>query len=104
MPGQRILRVHRGEQVHKVGEGPVHLLRAGLLGELHARAPHNAQVGLAKRRDLKPENILYDSAKGVLKVVDLGSALQFDSSEISERKRVGTSYYIAPEVLLRNYN
>ena len=55
-------------------------------------------------RDLKPENILYDSAKGVLKVVDLGSALQFDSSEISERKRVGTSYYIAPEVLLRNYN
>jgi len=37
-------------------------------------------------------------------VVDLGSALQFDNSDILERKRVGTSYYIAPEVLNRNYN
>lgn len=39
-----------------------------------------------------------------MKVVDLGSAIQFNSSEIVERKRVGTSYYIAPEVLNRQYN
>lgn len=54
--------------------------------------------------DLKPENILFDPQKGIIKVVDLGSALQFYNSDIIERKRVGTSYYIAPEVLSRNYN
>lgn len=47
---------------------------------------------------------MYDPISGTLKIVDLGSALQFDSSECIDRKRVGTSYYIAPEVLARLYN
>jgi serine/threonine protein kinase len=47
-------------------------------------------------RDLKPENIMYDPNSGTLKIVDLGSAIDFNNSECAERKRVGTSYYIAP--------
>jgi serine/threonine protein kinase len=47
-------------------------------------------------RDLKPENVLYDAESGSVKVVDLGSAMEFENSDICERKRVGTSYYIAP--------
>jgi serine/threonine protein kinase len=55
-------------------------------------------------RDLKPENIMYDQTSSALKIVDLGSAIEFNSSDCEERKRVGTSYYIAPEVLVRFYN
>jgi calcium-dependent protein kinase len=47
---------------------------------------------------------MYDYSSGTLKIVDLGSALEFTSNECVERKRVGTSYYIAPEVLSRCYN
>ncbi|CAM5999167.1 unnamed protein product, partial [Sphagnum balticum] len=54
--------------------------------------------------DLKPENIMHDSKTGATKIVDLGSALQFQDDFCVERKRVGTSYYIAPEVLNRFYN
>lgn len=47
---------------------------------------------------------MYDPNSGTLKIVDLGSAIDFNNSECAERKRVGTSYYIAPEVLNRFYN
>lgn len=32
-------------------------------------------------RDLKPENIMYDTFSGVLKIVDLGSSMEFPNSE-----------------------
>lgn len=47
---------------------------------------------------------MYDAVSGAIKIVDLGSALEYNSSDCAERKRVGTSYYIAPEVLARFYN
>lgn len=47
---------------------------------------------------------MYDTFSGILKIVDLGSSMEFPNSECQERKRVGTSYYIAPEVLARFYN
>lgn len=47
---------------------------------------------------------MYDAPSGALKIVDLGSSLEYTTSECVERKRVGTSYYIAPEVLSRCYN
>lgn len=55
-------------------------------------------------RDLKPENIMYSPKDKVLKIIDFGSGVKFNSNDIKPRKRVGTSYYIAPEVLTRNYN
>lgn len=56
-------------------------------------------------RDLKPENILFESKKPTanLKVIDFGTSRKFDSQK-KLTKRLGTPYYIAPEVLMKNYD
>ncbi|CAD8069532.1 unnamed protein product [Paramecium primaurelia] len=56
-------------------------------------------------RDLKPENILFESKKpnSNLKIIDFGTSRKMDSNQ-NLTKRLGTPYYIAPEVLKRNYN
>ena len=59
-------------------------------------------------RDLKPENILIPTGKKkidytLLKIIDFGSSvLKKDDGKMTFR--LGTPYYIAPEVLLENYN
>jgi calcium-dependent protein kinase len=57
-------------------------------------------------RDLKPENILLEtSKKGDLniKIIDFGTSNYFDKNTKLTLK-VGTPYYIAPEVLKKDYN
>ena len=58
-------------------------------------------------RDLKPENILIVSKEQdlfpIIKVCDFGTSKIFEKGKI-ERKLVGSSYYIAPEVLKKKYN
>ena len=58
-------------------------------------------------RDLKPENILIISKDKdgypTIKVCDFGTSKIFEKGKI-ERKLVGSSYYIAPEVLKKKYN
>lgn len=57
-------------------------------------------------RDIKPENILIERKEDKIlrvKICDLGSATIFSRGHY-ERKIVGSSYYIAPEVLKKNYN
>ena len=53
-------------------------------------------------RDLKPENILFDSksANSNLKVIDFGASTKFDHNE-KMTKRIGTPFYVAPEILLK---
>ena len=59
-------------------------------------------------RDLKPENLLLDVAPKEgqpinIKVIDFGtSCLIGDNQKL--KQRLGTAYYIAPEVLSMNYN
>ncbi len=66
-------------------------------------------------RDLKPENFLYaDGRPGApLKLIDFGLSKRFlepgepggDSEQVTSMKtRVGTPYYIAPEVLKKEYD
>eukprot|EP00922_Rhytidocystis_sp_ex-Travisia-forbesii_P018963 GHVS01028161.1.p1 GENE.GHVS01028161.1~~GHVS01028161.1.p1 ORF type:complete len:704 (+),score=129.27 GHVS01028161.1:94-2205(+) len=56
-------------------------------------------------RDLKPENLLLDSSAddAIIKIVDFGLAAHFTAQEILKEK-LGTAYYIAPEVLQSNYD
>ena len=59
-------------------------------------------------RDLKPENILIESvdqATGFynVKIIDFGTAKIYEHNR-TENKIVGSTYYIAPEVLNQNYN
>ncbi|CAK84516.1 unnamed protein product (macronuclear) [Paramecium tetraurelia] len=56
-------------------------------------------------RDLKPENILYEANKpqALLKIVDFGTSRVFETGYKMNQK-LGTPYYIAPEVLERKYD
>lgn len=56
-------------------------------------------------RDLKPENILLEQNKDFdqIKIIDFGTSLLFDSAKSLDEK-LGTPYYIAPEVLNKKYN
>ena len=57
-------------------------------------------------RDLKPENILLSSSKDGkfnIKVIDFGTAQGFNKDQ-RLKGTTGTAYYIAPEVLFRNYD
>jgi calcium-dependent protein kinase len=56
-------------------------------------------------RDLKPENILLEQNKEFdqIKIIDFGTALVFDPARPLDEK-LGTPYYIAPEVLTKNYS
>lgn len=56
-------------------------------------------------RDLKPENILLEQDKDLekVKIVDFGTSLMYDPSKKLEEK-LGTAYYIAPEVIKKSYN
>jgi len=56
-------------------------------------------------RDLKPENILLEQNKefDAIKIIDFGTSLVYDPNKNLDEK-LGTPYYIAPEVLNKNYN
>lgn len=62
------------------------------------------QNGLV-HRDLKPENILLEENMEMddMKVIDFGLAARFQPGE-KLRESVGTIYYMAPEVLERDYD
>lgn len=56
-------------------------------------------------RDLKPENILLELNKEFdqIKIIDFGTSLVYDPSKPLDEK-LGTPYYIAPEVLNKSYS
>ena len=65
---------------------------------------HNKNI---VHRDLKPENILIDREEENgyynIKIIDFGTAKIFEKDK-AEQKVIGSAYYIAPEVLDKNYN
>lgn len=56
-------------------------------------------------RDLKPENIVFESKDkdSLLKIIDFGTSKKISKNE-KLKSRLGTAYYIAPEVLAQSYN
>ena len=57
-------------------------------------------------RDLKPENILFSSVEesSQIKLIDFGLSKVVKSMDDIIKGEVGTTYYMAPEVILGNYN
>ena len=56
---------------------------------------------------MKPENILLDSRanNANIKVIDFGTSIKFNCEDSKKmHKKFGTPYYIAPEVLKRDYS
>ena len=55
-------------------------------------------------RDLKPENLLLDDKDdNQIKVIDFGTSQEFDPDK-KMNQTYGTAYYIAPDVLIGDYN
>nr|3DXN_A Chain A, Calmodulin-like domain protein kinase isoform 3 [Toxoplasma gondii] len=56
-------------------------------------------------RDLKPENLLLESKSrdALIKIVDFGLSAHFEVGG-KMKERLGTAYYIAPEVLRKKYD
>ena len=56
-------------------------------------------------RDLKPENVLLEQDKAFdqIKIIDFGTSLHYEKNEVLHEK-LGTPYYIAPEILDKRYN
>ncbi|CAD8152055.1 unnamed protein product [Paramecium pentaurelia] len=73
-------------------------IRQILLATLHC---HEQNI---VHRDLKPENIIFisEDPQSQLKVIDFGTSRKFDNQKVMS-KRLGTPYYIAPEVLGHSY-
>ena len=57
-------------------------------------------------RDIKPENILFQSFKkdSLIKIIDFGLSKLFDEQNNKISGTVGTTYYMAPEVIKGKYN
>ncbi|CAD8060260.1 unnamed protein product [Paramecium sonneborni] len=74
-------------------------IRQILLATLHC---HEQNI---VHRDLKPENIIFisEDPQSQLKVIDFGTSRKFDNQK-QMSKRLGTPYYIAPEVLGHSYS
>ena len=53
-------------------------------------------------RDLKPENIILERGTGDVKIIDFGLSTIVQDKDLSTR--VGTPYYVAPEVLRGKYS
>jgi calcium-dependent protein kinase len=55
-------------------------------------------------RDIKPENVLIDiEQQNTLKIIDFSNSIKFEPGE-TQNVTHGTSYYIAPEVLNKEYD
>jgi len=56
-------------------------------------------------RDLKPENVILENntKNSAIKLIDFGTSRKFQDNEKMSSK-LGTPFYIAPEVIRGNYN
>jgi len=95
----RIIEKTQSDEGHFTEKDAANIIRSALdaVGYCHAK-------GIA-HRDLKPENFLFKTKANdaPIKIIDFGLS-RYDAGEFGLMKtRVGTPYYVAPEVLRRGY-
>lgn len=73
-----------------------------IIGQLVKAIRYLNTLGIC-HRDLKPENIMINKETLQIKLLDFGLSAYFDESS-QLKSKVGTPYYVAPEVLDGNYN
>jgi len=55
-------------------------------------------------RDLKPENILFDADMQTVKLIDFGMSKILEDENALMNTKLGTPYYISPEILQGKYD
>ena len=98
IPGDNLFKVLTEKLNHKLTERQISQIMSCLLKAvlfLH----HNGII----HRDLKPENIVFSESGNYksLKLIDFGLSIQQNAKK--EKRRVGTPYYMAPEMIYGNY-
>ena len=89
-------RIENKDESKKFTEKEIGLIMKQLLSAVN----YCHQKGVV-HRDLKPENVLLEPSKDFeqLKVVDFGTSLAYHPTEGQMSEKLGTAYYIAPEVI-----
>ena len=98
IPGDNLFKVLTEKLSHKLTERQISQIMTCLLKAvlfLH----HNGII----HRDLKPENIVFSDTRNYksLKLIDFGLSIQQNAKK--EKRRVGTPYYMAPEMIFGNF-
>jgi len=98
IPGDNLFKVLTEKLSHKLTERQISQIMTCLLKAvlfLH----HNGII----HRDLKPENIVFSDTRNYksLKLIDFGLSIQQNAKK--EKRRVGTPYYMAPEMIYGNF-
>ncbi|CAD8125723.1 unnamed protein product [Paramecium sonneborni] len=77
---------------------------ANFMKQILSAVSYCHQKGIV-HRDLKPENILFDQKhdQASIKIIDFGASAKLQNFE-KLQKRIGTPFYVAPEVLDANYD
>ncbi|CAD8178920.1 unnamed protein product [Paramecium octaurelia] len=77
---------------------------ANFMKQILSAVSYCHQKGIV-HRDLKPENILFDQkhSQASIKIIDFGASAKLQNCE-KLQKRIGTPFYVAPEVLEANYD
>lgn len=97
---ERIIQKSSSKEKHFNEEDAAHMLKEilGAVAYCHGLEPP------VVHRDLKPENFLFKSpGESPIKIIDFGLSRADNDEATSMHTRVGTPYYIAPEVLKRDY-
>jgi calcium-dependent protein kinase len=80
---------------------------AQIIKQLIAALKHLHEMNIA-HRDLKPENVIFatrgDSKKIHVKLIDFGLSKKFKEDFNQMRTKLGTPYYVSPEVLEGTYD
>jgi calcium-dependent protein kinase len=98
IPGDNLFKVLTQKLNHKLTERQISQIMTCLL-----KAVLFLHLNGIIHRDLKPENIVFSEPGNYksLKLIDFGLSIQQNAKK--EKRRVGTPYYMAPEMIDGNY-